>query len=45
MHFTGTGEGNNLGYYFIQGGNVDVAKETRVGTYEDINPMFPNDKE
>ena len=44
MYFAGTGEGNDLGYYFIQGGDVDVAKETRVGKYEDINPMFPNDK-
>ncbi len=42
-HFTGTGEGNDLGYYFIQGGDVDVARETRSGSYADINGVFPSD--
>lgn len=42
-HLTGTGEGNDLGYYFIEGGNVDVARETRTGSYSDINGVFPSD--
>ena len=37
VHFTGTGEGNDIGYYFIKGGNVDFAKDTRTGRYDDIN--------
>lgn len=44
VHFTGTGEGNDLGYYFIQDANVDITKETRTGRYEDINSYFVNDE-
>ena len=43
VHFTGTGEGNDIGYYFIKGGNVDFAKDTRTGRYDDINEYFVND--
>ena len=43
VHFTGTGEGNDLGYYFVQGGDVDVTRETRSGKYSDINSVFPSD--
>ena len=32
-----------IGYYFIKGGNVDFAKDTRTGRYDDINEYFVND--
>lgn len=44
LHFQGTGTGNDIGYYFMKDENVNIKKETRVGTYQDINPMFPNGK-
>lgn len=43
VHFAGTGEGNDLGYYFLEGGDVDIERETRTGSYADINGVFPSD--
>lgn len=45
IHMTGTGEGNDIGYYFPQDESVEVSKETRTGKYSDINEYFVNDKE
>lgn len=42
-HLTGTGADSDMGYYFIEGGDVDVTRETRTGTYADINGVFPSD--
>lgn len=43
VHMTGTGEGNDIGYYFPQDETVEVSKETRTGKYSDINEYFVND--
>lgn len=44
IHFTGTGTGNDLGYYFPKAQDVTLVKENRSGTYKTINDAFPSDK-
>lgn len=43
-HLSGTGEGNDLGYYLLAGGSVKASIEERSGTYADINGVFPDSK-
>lgn len=45
VHFTGTGEGNDIGYVYLEDADIYLAQETRSGKYSDINEYFPSDKE
>lgn len=41
----GPTDSTGMGYYFIEGAPVEMSKETRTGTYAEINDSFPYDEE
>src|SRR5699024_1409651 len=43
--FKGTGEGNDIGYVYLDDADIYLAQETRSGKYTDINEYFVSDKE
>ena len=45
VHFTGTGEGNDIGYVYLEDADIYLAQETRSGKYSDINEYFVSDTE